>query len=156
DSLPQLAGEPYLADVARAEWALHSLTTAADAPQNAASFSLLTERDPAKIALVLAPARCIASAFPVASIVTAHLEGDPALEEAGRRIREGAAETALAWRQGLRPRLRCALPGEGKFIAALQGRASLADSLVLAEELDFNRWLALAAQSGLLLAAAPL
>ncbi|MEP6791064.1 MAG: DNA-binding domain-containing protein [Ramlibacter sp.] len=156
ETLAQLTDEPYLPDVARAEWALHQLATAADAPQDAGSFALLSERDPAQFTLLLAPAQCIASSHPVASIITAHLEGQPPLEEAGRLLREGAAQTALAWRQGLRPRLRCTLPGEVKFIAALQGRASLADSLARAEELDFNQWLAAAAQSGLLLAAAPL
>ncbi|MBI2769124.1 MAG: putative DNA-binding domain-containing protein [Burkholderiales bacterium] len=155
ESLPQLAGEPYLADVARAEWALHMLATAPDAQQDAASFALLATADPARITLQFSPAACVASAWPVASIIAAHLGGTPSLEEAGQRIRDNTAETALAWRQGFKPRLRLALPGEAVFIAALQDRASLLDSLARAPGLDFNQWLPAAAQQGLLLAAVP-
>lgn len=151
--LPQLSDEPYLADLARAEWTLHAMATAADSLQDAGSFALLTQRDPAGVTLLLAPAQCIASSYPIASIITAHIDGEPALEEAGRLLRQGVAQTALAWRQGFRPRLRVALAGEAPFIAALQEGASLADALAAAEELDFNQWLAPAAQSGLLLAA---
>jgi hypothetical protein len=152
---PQLAGEPYLADAAQLEWALHRLAFAPDATPDLASFRLLTTQDPATLTLVLSPgALCIASPWPVVSIVNAQLAGVPPLAEAARLLREQVGETALLWREGLRPQLRVALPGEAAFVAALQGGASLADALAQASALDFNAWLAPAVQSALLLGAA--
>lgn len=146
--------EPYLADVARVEWLLHCAATAADAAPDIASFQLLAEQDPAHILLVLSPgASCLASRYPVVSIIQAHLDGEPALEEAGRRIRARVQETALVWRQGFKPRLRQAAAGEPAFLAALQEKRALADALQAAPALAFNEWLAPAVQSGLLVAA---
>lgn len=147
--------EPYLADVARVEWLLHRAATVADAAPNPGSFQLLAERDPADVTLALSPGvACLASRYPVVSIVNAHLENEPTLEEAGQRLRASVAETALVWRQGFKPRLRQAAAGEQAFIAALQEKRSLADSLLAAPELAFNDWLAPAVQSGLLAATA--
>jgi hypothetical protein len=156
ESLPDLSGEePFMADVARVEWLLHTAATAADAQLDAASLQILAQHDPANFTLVLSPgAACVASPYPVVSIINAHLSGEPSLEEAGRRLRGGFAETALVWREGFKPRLREALPGEAGFIAALQEKRSLADSLQAAPELDFNQWLAPAVHGGLLVAAA--
>lgn len=153
---PQLADEPYLADVAHVEWALHRLAFGPDATADLASFSLLTTQDPAALTLVLSPGTlCIASPWPVVSIVNAQLEGAPAVAEAARLLREQVGETALLWREGLRPRLRIAGPGEAAFVAALQGGAALPDALAQASALDFNAWLAPAVQSALVLGAAP-
>lgn len=139
--------EPDLPDVARVEWALHTAATAADLPADAASFNLLATHEPERITLVLAPGTaCIASAFPVVDIVNAP-------EEATRLLSEGAAQTALIWRRGLKPSLRPAAPGEAAFVAALQESCSLADSLAADADFDFNAWLAPAVQTGLLLAA---
>lgn len=147
--------EPFMADVARAEWLLHVAATAADAVLDPASFELLTKQDPAELSLVLAPgAACLRSRYPVVSIVNAHLAGVPTLEEAGSRIRAGVQETVLVWRDGYKPRVREAAPDEASFIEALQERRSLADSLEAAPELDFNSWLTAAVQSGLLIGAA--
>jgi hypothetical protein len=156
ESLPDLSGEePFMADVARVEWLLHTAATAADAQLDAASLQILAQEDPANFTLVLSPgAGCVASPYPVVSIINAHLSGEPSLEEVGRRLRGGFAETALVWREGFKPRLREALPGEAGFVAALQEKRSLADSLQAAPELDFNQWLAPAVHGGLLVAAA--
>lgn len=155
ETLHELATEePYLADVARVEWALHKLATAADPAPDPASLGLLAVHDPARLTLRLAPAHCVTSVFPVASVLTAHLDGAPSLDVAGQRLREGVAETALAWRHGFRPRVREAAAGEAQFIARLQERASLLDSLAAVPQLDFNQWLPFAVSSGLLLAAA--
>jgi hypothetical protein len=153
--LPDLAREePYLADVARTEWALHCAASAADAVADVASFGLLAQADPARVTLALGPgAICVASEYPVASIVTAHLRGEPTLQEAGERLRAGVAETALVWREGLKPRVRVALPGEAQFIAAVQSGLPLLQALAAVPDLDFNRWLAPAVQTGLLLGA---
>jgi hypothetical protein len=134
---------------------LHTAATAADAQLDAASLQILAQEDPASFTLVLSPgAACVASPYPVVSIIHAHLSGEPSLEDAGRRLRGGFAETALVWREGFKPRLREALPGEAEFIAALQEKRSLSDSLQAAPELDFNQWLAPAVRGGLLVAAA--
>lgn len=158
EGLPGLiVEEPFMADVARVEWLLHRAASAADTALDAASLQLLTTRDPSAFTLVLCPgASCVASAWPVASIVNAHVAGEPSLDEAGRRLRDGRAETALVWRQGLKPQVRLAGPGEADFISALQEKRSLADSLEAAPALDFGQWLAPAVQSGLLVAAAAL
>ena len=102
----QLGDTPYLADVARAEWALHRAAFAADAQPDPASFARLTSEDPETLTLTLSPGACtIASPFPLASLVLAHLHREPSLPEAFARLREGTAETALIWRQGMKPRL---------------------------------------------------
>ena len=149
----QLVDEPYLADVARVEWALHRAATAADAEPELTTLTLLTVHEPAQLALRLAPGTAVIDSFyPVASIVTAHLEASPTLEEAGQRLRAGLGEAALVWRQGFKPRLRAALPGEAAFVAALLGGGSLAAALDRAGPLDFSSWLSQAVHSGLLLA----
>lgn len=153
---PQLVEEPCLADVAHVEWALHRLAFAPDATPDLASFGLLTTQDPAGLTLVLSPGvLCIASPWPVVSIINAHLGGEPPLAEAARLLRERTGETALLWRDGLRPRVRQAAPGEAAFLAALQGGACLPDALARASALDFNAWLAPAVHSALVLGAAP-
>lgn len=157
ESLPDLREEePFMADVARVEWLLHVAATARDATLDTVSLGLLTQADPADFTLVLCPgAACLASPYPVVSIVNAHLTGQPTLQEAGRRVNVGLNETALVWRQGFAPMLRMTLRGEAAFVAALQERRSLADSLEAAQELDFGQWLTPAVQTGLLVGAAP-
>ncbi|TWO71166.1 DUF2063 domain-containing protein [Caenimonas sedimenti] len=151
ESLPDLAQEePYLADVARLEWALHRAATAADAPVDAASFALLAAQAPERITLRLAPGmQCLASVHPVVSIVQAHLQGTPSLDEAGARLRADVAESALVWREGWAVRLRELAPGEAPFLAALQEQQPLAGALQAAPALRFDAWLAPAVQSGL-------
>lgn len=157
-SLVELAAEePYLADVARLEWALHAVASAPDAELDAASFALLTQRDPAEVTLLLTPGtQRVASAWPVASIVLAHLEGEPTLQQAGERLRDRIAECAVVWREGPKPRLRSAPADEFHFLAALQAGASLALAWAAAPALDFNEWLAPAVQCGLVTGARPL
>jgi hypothetical protein len=155
ERLPELAqAEPHLADVARVEWALHCSATAQDAEADTASFSLLAQRDPATLTLRLSPATtCVESRWPVASLLIALLQPEP-VDVDGWLQR--AAETALVWRAGLRPRLRPARAAEPAFIAALQERRSLLDSLDAAPGFDLAGWLGDAVHDGLLLAAEPL
>jgi hypothetical protein len=153
---PQLADEPYLADVARLEWALHRCATAADADLRPDSLALLGTQAPDALWLQLAPGvTVVRSAWPVASIVLAHQAGsDVSLAQAGQALRDGAAQDALVWRQGLRPRVRQAVAGEADLVNGLcQGRA-LGPALDAAPDLDIQRWLTDAVQSGLLLAMA--
>jgi hypothetical protein len=153
----QLADEPYLPDVARAEWALHTSAACADHLPEPATFALLMAHDPSELQLVLAPGCAVLrSAWPVVSILTAHLEdldGRPGFDEVGQKLREEVAEDAVVWRAGHLPRVRLGLPGEADLLTALLQAQSLDAALQAASVLDFNAWLPLAAQSGLLLAA---
>lgn len=156
----QLAEEPYLPDVARLEWSLHRCASCADAAVEHASFALLMALNPQDIHLVLAPGCAILhSAWPVVSIVNAHLHGRPTLADAGQKLRDQVGETAVIWREQFQPCCREALPGEAAFLAALlEGPAAsgnLGSALELAPALDFTIWLPVAVQSGLLLAARP-
>jgi len=154
----QLATEPYLADVARVEWALHRSASAANPTPDHASFALLLQHDPAALQLRLAPGCVVVpSQWPVASIVGAHLEQTPGqhldLREVRLRLRAGVAEAAVIWRAELRPCVREAVAGEAAFVAALLDGLSLGAALDAAPTLDFNAWLAMAVQTRLLLGA---
>ena len=152
---PQLAEEPFLADVARLEWALHRAASAPDAVLDAASFALLSSVDDAKgvgLALSLGAA-LLASAYPVVSIINAHLFGQPTLEEAAAMLRLGKGEYALVWRQGFKPKVRALGEAEFRLVAALETGLSLDVALDLASGIesafDFNTWLTQAVQTGL-------
>ncbi len=148
----QLADEPYLADVVTVEWAVHASAGAANQPVDTASFALLLQHDPRELQLRLAPGcRVVPSAWPVASIMGAHLLAEPSFEVVGQRLRAGVAEAALVWRADLRPCVRAGLAGEATFVLALLGGRTLSAALDAAPALDFNAWLALAVQTGLLL-----
>ena len=214
----QLLEEPYLADVARVEWALHTCAGCADRAPEPATFHLLMAHDPAALRLVLAPGCAVLhSVWPVASIVTAHrhpnsdddahananakvhvaahgavkdrvdvaipAHGRPPVhavsrfDAVGEKLRAGAAETAVVWRAGFQPQVREALPGEADLLAALLRNCSLDEAvrsavqsdvrsdarrdvqgavqsdLQMAASLDFNAWLPMAVQTGLLLGA---
>ncbi len=148
----QLQDEPYLADVARVEWALHQCAGAPDADADLPSLALLTSHAPECLQLRMAPGcAVVCSAWPVASIVGAHLDGSPSLQEAGVQLRKGEAQNAVVWRAGLRPRVRLALAGEAEGLQLLMQGGSLAQALDAAPALDFGQWLPLVVQSGLVL-----
>lgn len=150
----QLVSESYLADVADVELALHRCAGAPDKPADRASFGLLMQHDPLELQLHFAPGCAIfTSAWPVASILGAHLSQSPSFDEVGDRFRAGKGESTLVWREAYRPRVREALAGEAALIAGLLRGHSLGDALEVAPELDFNTWLPLAVQTQLLLSA---
>lgn len=153
---PQLADDPYLADVARVEWALHRCASAPDAELQAATLALLGSHDLDALQLQLAPgAALIRSPWPVASLMLAHTQGGVTLAEAATRLRVGQAENALVWRQGYRPCVRQALPDEAGFVTALLRGVPLGAAMDAAPQLDINAWLTDAVPSGLLLAVHP-
>lgn len=154
----QLADDPYLADVARVEWALHTCAGCADRAAEPATFQLLVQHDSAALRLVLAPGCAVLqSAWPVASIVIAHLQVSvqtrAGLEAIGEKLRAGVAESAVVWRVGHQPQVREAVRGEAQMLAVLLADRSLHDAVQAAATLDFNAWLPMAVQTGLLLGA---
>ena len=149
----QLKDESYLPDVARVEWALHQCASAPDAQPDLATLALLTTQAPEQLQICLSPGcTVVRSAWPVASIVGAHLDDSPSLQEAGAQLRRGEAQDSVVWRAGLRPRTRLALKGEHDVLQVLLKGGSLAAALDAAPKLDFGQWLPLAVQSGLVLA----
>jgi hypothetical protein len=153
-----LSDAPYLADVARAEWALHRAATAADAAPDLASFAQLASGDATGLALTLAPGtELVHSRFPVATLVMSHRFGEPSLSEAAQKLRQGEAETALIWRERLRPRLALVAPPEAALLQATLAGQDLPGALEAALSLDhaqppsfdFTHWLTQAVQQGL-------
>lgn len=150
----QLQDEPYLADVARAEWALHRAATAPDREADVSSLALLTTDDPHTLSLDLAPGLVtLKSAWPLASLLLAHLEGQPSLAEVGAQLRSQTPQEVVVWRAGFQPGVRQALAGELDLLRALQSGVALEPAVDAATGLDFSHWLPLAVQTGLVLGA---
>lgn len=155
EALPQLADEPFLPDVARLEWALHRAASVPDTVLDAPSFALLAASDARPVGLAFsAGVMLLASAYPVVSIINAHLLGQPTLEEAAALLGLGHGEHALVWRQGFKPKLRALSAAEYQLITALEKRETLEAALDQASSLDatfdFNTWLGQAVQTGLI------
>lgn len=148
----QLQDEPYLPDVARAEWALHQCSTAANACADLSTLALLTTEDPGQLQVHLAPGCAVLrSAWPVVSILDAHRPDGPTLAQVGEELRAGLAQDLLVWRDGLRPRMRQAAPGEADLLQALMQKQFLAQAVEAAPALDFPQWLHQAVHTGLLM-----
>jgi hypothetical protein len=159
----QLAEEPYLGDLAALEWALHTCAGAADLAAVPATFALLIDHDPNQLYLRLAPGcQVLASVWPLVSIHKAHNQNNlnqggnqqqtlPTFEQAAQKLREKVAETAIVWRQQFQACVREALPGEAGLLQNLTNGESIGQALHHTTALDFNAWLPLAVQSGLLL-----
>lgn len=152
DAAPQLQHLPYLADVARIEWALHHGASAQDADQDLASFALLSEQAPEHVRLQLAPGTCVLpSSYPAVAICLSH-RGEGRLEDAAALLQAGTAQTALVWRRGFVPCLQVLAEVDIGFVQALLQGASLALALDAAHaDFDFCAWLTASVQSGLVL-----
>ena len=150
----RMASEPYLADVAAVEWALHRCASAPDQPADHASFGLLMQHDPLELQLQLAPGCAVfSSTWPVASILGAHLSQSPSFDEVRDRFRAGRGESTLVWREAYRPRVREAISGEAAWVTCLLQGGALGEALEAAPDLDFNAWLPMAVRTQLLLGA---
>lgn len=153
---PQLRDEPFLADVARVEWALHRCAVAADVPADPGSLALMTTEDPDTLCLRLAPGCAVVrSPWPVASIVGAHVHGEPSLAEVGAALRAGHAQDVVVWREAFRPQFRQALPGEADLLEHLLAGATMGPALDQSPDLDFAQWLPGAIASQLVLGVVP-
>jgi hypothetical protein len=150
---PQLASEPYLADVARLDWAVHRAEMAADTPAPA-GLQLLASGDPASLWLDMPPGTTlVSSAHPIVSIWQAHRPAPADLgapDHADRfapvraALAAGIGECALVvrgggdWRADVLP-----LPAaDAAFTAALLADRCLADALEEAgAAFGFEPWL---------------
>jgi Putative DNA-binding domain len=162
-NIPALQTEPYLSDVAKAEWALHTTATAADIAADMATFSLLTTQNPDTLTLQFAPGTSlIFSSYPIASILSAHLYASPSFAEVGQKLRQNVGETALVWRQGLRPMVALCPESDAQLLTQLLSGKSLLAALESKEHtvsdspFDFQGWLPHAVTSGLLLGVRPI
>lgn len=154
---PQLADEPYLADVARLDWAVHCAEQAAD--QGAVvGLQQLALADPAGLRLRLAEGLALCdSAHPVASIWLAHRRTD---EDRFAQVRAafaaGRGESALVWRDGLQARVQALPEADARFMRALWQAQPLGAALDAAGTgFDFGQWLPQALQGGWLAAVEP-
>lgn len=169
---PQLADVPYLADVARVEWALHCSAGAPDAvPFEPASFALLGQIEADQLTLRLPPGTALLrSGWPVVSLVNAHVQQEPAFDAVAARVQARTGETALVWRQGLRPRLAACTDAEAALLEALLAGQSLLAALEAVDGVeaadtasgqaqapfDFSGWLNAAVTQGQVLGVARL
>jgi hypothetical protein len=142
-----MAAWPYLADVARLDFALHCNERAADAVLDAASLALLETTDPAQLRIALMPGTAlIRSAWPIASIHRAHeLEGEAA-EQAFALVRDAVearrGEDAMVVRQGWRAVVVPLGPTDSRWTQSLLAGANLAEAFDQAGEgFDFALWL---------------
>ena len=141
---PQLASEPYLADVARIDWAVHTIEHAADVPALPTDLHLLGESEPSQLRLRLRPGlACIASRWPVATIWQAHRS-----DEADRfaPVRDALAaergETALVSRPQWRATVSAIDQPSARFLAALLEGVALHHALDAAgARFEFEAWL---------------
>lgn len=142
----QLASEPYLADVARIDWAAHEIEQAADVASRPAGLSLLGELDPAQLRLRPRPGlTLLRSAWPVVAIWQAHRDDAPdRFEPVRRALAERVAEIALVARDGWRASVqRVDDASAATFFEALLHGATLARALDAAgAAFEFDRWLA--------------
>jgi hypothetical protein len=139
----QLAGEPYLADLARLDWAVHLAHRAADDDAPVAGLALLGSGDAARLWLRLRAGHAVLrSAHPVHTLWAAH--------RSAAADRFADARAALARRQAEAVRIRCEGlgvvvecidPATAGFEADLLRGLPLGDALDAAAGLAFEPWL---------------
>jgi hypothetical protein len=163
---PSLAGEPYLPDVARLDWAVHVAEDAADHDAPPAGLERFAENEPAQLRLLLAPGTAlVASPYPVATIWHAHRsEAEDrfvAVRAAFARGAGAVGESALVWRDGFKAQVSVLPEAAGRFTQAVIDGRSLGDALEQAggpadADFSFEAWLIAALQQGWLVAAEPI
>jgi Putative DNA-binding domain len=147
----QLAGEQYLADSARLDWAVHVATRAPDA--SAAwppALDALATTEPTQLRLQLSPgAAVVDSRWPIVTIWQAH-HGDEPFDNVRAAFAAERAETALVWRDdGFAIHVEATdSSADAAFTAASIDGRSLAAALDAAgATFSFERWLERALRS---------
>jgi len=150
---PQLASEPYLADVARLDWSVHRAERASDDAPEPQGLALLGSLPPERLRVRLrAGTAILVSHYPVASIWHAHRsDGDAAFAAARQALAAGRGESVRVLRQGWRVGVSRCERADATFTAALLHGETLADALVAAGAgFDFEPWLIGALRTGML------
>lgn len=148
---PQLVDEPYLADVAQLDWAVHQAEQASDLDDTATGLDLLAAEEPDGLWLYLAAGTALlSSAHPVATIWLAHrstaADRFAPVREAFAR---GAVEHALVWRQGYQAQVCTQPEAAAGFTRAVLAGLSLGQALDGAgSDFSFEPWLLAALQQG--------
>ena len=151
---PQLASEPYLADIARLDWAVHRARVAADDELPPEGLLLLGEADPAQLHVRLrAGSAVVTSAHPVVEIWSAHQDGQLPDQPDGASVDrfaaariallEGRAQAAWVTRAGgSRVQVLPMDHASARLTQAMLDGHSLDIALQLAgDTVDFEAWL---------------
>lgn len=146
-SYAHAASMPWLADVARLEWAWHESLRAADA--EGLDFEALAgvpEDAQPGVRFVLHPAvRLVRSAWPVLAVWEANQPGRDGTAE-----RDDGADEVLVWRDEQRVRMRLLAPKEAAFVECLARGLALEEAAALLDGWDFAPMLGRLAADGLL------
>jgi len=113
---PHAAGMPWLADVARLEWACHEALLAADAPPfDFARLAAVPEDEQARLVFTPHPSlRLERAAWPVLAIWEANQP-----DRDGTPDRDAGADEVLVWREGDCVRMALLSPGEAAIAAEI-------------------------------------
>lgn len=143
---PHAGQMPWLADVARLEWAWHEALSAADAPgiDFAALAAVPAEEEPALRFSLHPSVRLVSSAWPVLAIWEANQP-----ERDGAPDRDEGADDVLLWREDGRVRMALLDPLDAAFVAAI-GRGIPLEEAAGSEGWNFAPMLARLAEHGLL------
>ena len=162
-SAPDLAADPYLADVARLEWAVHRAASAADDEAPPLGLELLGHGDPSALCLSPRPGTAVLiSGHPVLTIWQAHRPGAERSPERFQAVREafaqGRSDCALVWRSGWRVEVAGLARDEACFTQQVLRGQTLGAAWQSLDEpagFDFEAWLLAQLQRGWLGAAGP-
>ena len=157
---PQLAGEPYLADVARLDWALHRAEQSADHDSGVIGLQQLGSADPDRLQLQLRPGHAVLlSPHPVHTLWAAHraTAAPDRFTMARQALAQQRAEAVRVERQGLAATAVCIDTATAGFEQHLLQGLSLASALGAADPtFVFESWLIDTLQRGALAAVLPL
>ena len=156
---PSLVDEPYLADVARLEWAVHKAERAPDAAGAVQGLDRLAGDDPMRLQLRLAPGTAlIFSAHPIVTIWQTHRSAEAdRFAPVRAAFAAGQTECALIARRAWQATVTAIARDEARFTAALLAERPLGSALSEAGvAFDFEAWLIAALQQQRIAAVLPL
>lgn len=155
-TVPALAQLPYLADVARLEWAVHRAHTAVDPADAPPDLRGLADGDPEALYVRFTPgSTLVASGWPVLTLWQAHqvpADTAPDLGPARAALEAGTGETVWVWRRGHRVELAALDPGEHAWHAELVAGRPIGPALATVLDrhpgFGFEHWLTRALREG--------
>ncbi len=151
ETLPDLADEPYLGDVARLEWAVHRARTAADHDRPPSGLQRLADPGAEALTVQLRPGTAVvASHHPVCSLWQVHqptgAAADAEHEDGFTAVRQalaaGLGETAWVYRKGFDVQVQTLPPQDTAFAVAVLAGQPLGQALQAADDhFNFEPWL---------------